>query len=194
MQGEMMPPVNYSVYNQPNSMSDQLTADMMQQNRVENIITQIDPERLLTDIEHRIRRMRKDHHNGVWVKIDPNQKEISPELIANLISNLSAFLTNNLTFSNYTEQEINSIMKLLIRDLIQDLSSNASLYGLENNYPERNRITMIVCTTVFSALKRALKGTEASKFWKSVSISGDIHNAEGQVEKKRGVMDYLKFW
>jgi hypothetical protein len=182
-----------NIYQQSPMMSDQITADIMQQQRIENIISQIDPERLLTDIEHRIRRMRKDFHTGGWVKIDKNQPEVSAVMISNLVSYLSAFLTNNITFSNFSEDEINRIMHLVVHDLIQDQIQNARLYDLEGDYSERDRITNIVCASVFGALKRALKGAEAYRFWRAVSISGDVNSSPDQ-QQKRKWSEYLKFW
>jgi hypothetical protein len=166
----------------------------MQQGRIDNIITQIDPERLISDIEHRIRRMRKDYHSGTWIRVDSKQPEVSPLLISNLVSYLSAFLTTNITFSNFTEQEINRIMKLLISDVIEDIVSNAENYGLENDYSERNRITGIIFASVFSALKRAHKGIESFRFWRSISISGNVDQGEQSQQQRRKLSDYLKFW
>lgn len=177
---------------QPISQSDHLNAEMMQQQRMENIISQINPENLLTDIEHRIRKMKKNNFTGTWEPIVAGQKEVSPLLISNTISYLSTFLTNNVTFSNFNEQEINKIMNLVISHMITDLIANQDSYGLQTDYAERNRILGIVCQSIYSALKRALKGQEAGKFWKSVSISGDVHN--NTEPQKKGLGDFLKLW
>lgn len=173
------------------SQADQVSAEAMQMNRVENIIAQLNPENLLVDIEHRLKRMRKDTFTGNWVPIQKDQKEVSPELIANIISYLSPFLTNNTTFSNYIDTEINKIMTLVIDDMIEDLCSNAEKYGIDKDYAERNRITEIVCTSIYSAMKRAMKGQEATKFWKALSIKGNVDQID-DTEKKSRWRDWLK--
>lgn len=177
----------------PGGRTDSVVGDMYQQQRIENIISQINPDKLLNDIENRIKRKRFDAFKNEWVDIIVGQKQVSPILISNLISYLSAFLNNNVTLSNYTEDEVNRIMKLVIIHLITDMISNQKDYGLENDYSERDRIIGIVCSTISAALKRALKGNESSKFWRSLNISGEVNSLAPQ-ESKKGLVDYLKFW
>jgi hypothetical protein len=176
----------------PASLSDYSYADAVQQQKLENILTQLNPDKLLIEIEYRIRKYRKNPISNEWERVNVNQKEVSMEMVTNIISILSSVLNNNTTFSNYTESEVNKLMMLVIDNMIEDLSANCKLYGIDNDYAERNRICFIVCSTIFSALKRALQGNEANKFWKSVNITGDIENANGQSKAK--LSDVLKLW
>jgi hypothetical protein len=169
---------------------DQLQTNMALQQQLSNIVSQINPETLLTDMEWRIRGYKKNYSTQQWEPIVKGQKPVSDLLVKNVISYTSPLLTNNVTLSNYTDDEINRLMKLIITHLIQDMKQNAKNYGLENDYAERNRIMQIVCTSAFSSLKRGLKGNESSKFWKSLTLSGDTGNDMPQ--QKKSWRDYLK--
>jgi hypothetical protein len=70
----------------PNS----LYADNMREEKVMNIIQQLNPDNLVEDIEHRIRGEKKNRYNQEWEKINPNStKIISDVLVENYISFLS---------------------------------------------------------------------------------------------------------
>lgn len=190
---EPQPNMQYSqVYNQASSPSDQVNAEMMHEEKITNILGQIDPERLLLSIEYRIRRMKRDWKTGNMIPIDPKAKPVSPELVSNIISNLSSFMTNNVTMSNYTVAEINNVMSLIIGDMVEDLVANQVTYGLEHDYAERNRITLIISQSVFAVLKRALEGKESYRMWKASNISADVGGEQPQ-EKKGFWATALKF-
>ncbi|KKL76492.1 hypothetical protein LCGC14_2044330, partial [marine sediment metagenome] len=78
--------------------------------RMDSILEQINPDNLIVEIEHRIKGFRKDTLTKQWVAISGKQKVISEELVANFVSFLSSFLTNNTTLSNFSDKEINRIM------------------------------------------------------------------------------------
>lgn len=112
----------------PNS----LYADAMREEKVKNIIGQIDPDKLVEDIEHRIRGEKKDSFTGEWVKINTkNPKQISDKLVENYISFLSSILNQNTTFSNFSTGEINNLMWMISEHIRDDLSDNARDYGFE---------------------------------------------------------------
>ena len=104
-------------------------ADSMRDEKVRNVIAQLNPELLLTEIEHRIRGEKKNHYTEQWELIGGKQ-QISEELVQNYISFLNVYLTQNNSLSNYSPQEINAIMEVVIDYVKDDLTDNAERYGL----------------------------------------------------------------
>lgn len=125
--------INYAKQSQAREIESNpnaLYADAMREEKVRNVISQINPEILLTEIEHRIRGEKKDSVTLAWVPIDPNTPPISEKLVQNFISFLNIYLTQNVSLSNFSSQEINGIMEIIIAYVKNDLSDNAQLYGL----------------------------------------------------------------
>jgi hypothetical protein len=188
---EEYPQMPYPPQPMPGPASDTMYADIVQERKMSNILDKINPDNLLADIEARIKGLRKDVYTNQWVKIS-DAPEISPRLIGNFMSFLSCVLYNDVTFSNYKDVEINKIMKMVIQYYVDDITSNAREYGVENNYTERTRIGLIICMTVFATLKRAQNGLEAQRIFRNMKIGESNSLSEGS--KKGGVMDALKFW
>lgn len=122
---EFMQPYTPDVQQDPNA----LYADMIQEDRVKNIISQINPDLLCEDIEHRIRGEIKDRYTKEWKLISKQKKPVSELLISNYISFLGSILNQNTALSNFTSGEINNLMALIIEYLRDDLSDNDEEYG-----------------------------------------------------------------
>lgn len=108
-------------------------ADSLREEKLKNIIAQLNPELLLSEIEHRIRGEKKEYVGDVftgWTTIGGKEKKISEELVQNYVSFLNVYLTQNNSLSNFSPQEINNIMGVIIDYIKDDLSDNAELYGL----------------------------------------------------------------
>jgi hypothetical protein len=169
--------------------SDAVYADYVREKKVENLISQINPDNILADVENRLKGFRKDVYSQQWIKI-ANAPEVHPLLVGRFISFLGAFLNNNVTLSNYTEHEINKIMFAVIEYVIDDFRTHSIIYGI-HDYSERTRIGLIICSTVFATLKRAMNGSEASRLFKSLRI-GEQLNPNAQ--KDQSMLSALKFW
>lgn len=174
--------------------------EYMREEKIKNIIAQINPDSLLEDIEHRIRGEKKNTMTAQWEPISKDKKQaISEELIENYISFLGSILNQNTSLSNFSSEEINNIMSMIIEYIRDDLSDNDFKYNLarynkfgelEVDYNEMNRIGIIICNTTFAVLKRAMNGMEASKIFKSLNMSESLSQQPAQ---KKGIMDFLKF-
>ena len=163
-------------------------ADVLREEKATNILQQINPDNLLTDIEHRIRGEKKDF-TGQWVQISKDTEPISEELVANFISFLGCILNQNTSMSNFKEQEINNLMGMIIEWVKRDLVTNAAKYKIEGQYTEYDRIGYIVCSTCFTVFKRALNGAEARRIFKMMRMNESINP-----EKKTKFKDNFKFW
>lgn len=104
-------------------------ADAMREDKIKNIIGQLNPESLLTEVEHRIRGEKKNPFTNDW-EIISGEQMVSEELVQKFISFLNAYLTQNTSLSNFSAQEINSIMQVVIEYIRDELSDNSIYYGL----------------------------------------------------------------
>jgi hypothetical protein len=180
----------------PNS----LYADNMREEKVMNIIQQLNPDNLVEDIEHRIRGEKRNRFNQEWEKINPkSEKVVSDLLIENYISFLSSLLTQNTSLSNFSSQEINNLMMMIVEHIRDDLSDNAPDYGFITkdaygndtiDFNEMNRIGMIICGTTFAVFKRAQNGMEARRIFSSLKVSESLNQQDG----KKGLLESMKFW
>jgi len=170
--------------------SDEIYANVMQEERVKNIIAQTSPDNQLTDIEWRIKGYKKNIYTQQWEKIDLKFEEPSPVLVGRYITFLSSVLNDNTRFTNLDSGEINKIMNHIIEWLVDDIDVNAQEYKLGSNYTERTRICNILLSQVFLVLKRSQNGMESRRIWASISMNESIN----QQPKKAGLMEALKFW
>lgn len=171
----------------PGQKSDEIFSQMMVQKKLENLLSQLDPDHLIVEIEYRLKGWRKNEYTGSW-ELSGNEKNISGDLLADVLSLLSSILTNNTTMSNFQDIEINRIMKIIIRKMIDMMRSNAVKYDLVRDYAERDRILLIVCMSVFAALKRAQNGLEAKRLLESLELK------EHMATSNRSPVEKLAFW
>lgn len=167
-----------------------LFAESMKEEKTANILSQISPDNLLTEIEHRIRGEKKNEFTKAWEPISEGTKPISEELVTKLMSFLGSILNQNTTMSNFSAQEINNIMGMVLQYIADDLDVNAEKYEIEGDYTEMNRIGFIIQNVIFTVLKRAQNGAEARRvlnLWKVTENSN-------QGNQKKGLMDAMKFW
>ena len=87
---------NEQMANDPNAVY----ADSLRDDKIRNVISQIDPANLLEEIEHRIRGEKKNSFTQEWQPIDVTTTPISEKLVANYISFLGTYLTQNTSLSN----------------------------------------------------------------------------------------------
>lgn len=165
-------------------------ADTMREEKVTNILSQINPDNLLSDIEYRIRGYKKNNQTDTWDKINPNAVPINEDLIANFMSFLGSVLNQNTSMSNFSSAEINTIMEHLIEFIADDLTVNDERYGIVGNYQEMSRIGNIITMTVFAVLKRSMNGMEARRVFSALRITENLT----QQPQKKGLMDSMKFW
>lgn len=171
--------------------SDELYANAIQEEKIKNIIAQLDPENQLRDIEWRIRGYKKNILTQEWEKVSQDIPSPPEELIAKFMSWLGSIMNQSLTHSNLSEAQINKIMKISIEYVSDELENHADVYGMENNYTERTRMGQIILNSTFFVLCRALNGQESKRFWKSLSLN---ENLGSDIQQKNRWMEALKFW
>jgi hypothetical protein len=108
-------------------------SEYLKEERIRNIVEQINPDSLLEDIEHRIRGQIKDRFTKEWKFIGNIAKPASEILISNYVSYLSSILNQNTSLSNFTSKEINNLMENVVEFIRDDLSDNAVDYGFDKS-------------------------------------------------------------
>ena len=171
--------------NDPNA----IYADNMRKEGTANLLDQLNPDNLLVDIEHRIRGEKKDPYSSQWVPISNNQKPISEKLVSNFVSFLGAILNQNTSMSNFSADEINNMMDMIVTYVGIDLDVNDVEYGIEDNYPEMWRVAHIISLSCFATFKQAMNGMLSKRIFGSLKV--DAHLSEGN---KGGLKDALAFW
>ncbi len=168
----------------PNS----LYADTMREEKIRNVISQINPDNLMVDIEYRLRGFRKNQFTNQWEK-SSGSKEVSEELLSNFTSFLGSILTQNTSLSNFSADEINNIMSMIITYIRDDLADNEDKYGITGDYHEMTRIANILCMTVFSTLKQAQNGMLVKRVFSALKINEALNQ-----QKPKGALSDFKFW
>lgn len=165
-----------------------IQADVMREDKTASFLEQLNPDNLMTDIEHRIRGEKKDPLLG-WIPIVEGQKPINERLISNFMSFLGAILNQNTSMSNFTPQEINNLMEMIINYVGIDLDVNSEKYEIDGDYPEMWRISIIINSSCFSVLKQAMHGMLSRRIFSVLNVSGKLTE-----EKKPDWKDALAFW
>ena len=178
----------YIESNQP-VQADEIYANVLQEERIRNVLTQLSPDNILLEAHWKIRGYIKNPVTQQWEKLNKNQIEPDPRLISDLMGVLSSIVNQSTTMSNLSIDEINSIMKAQIRWYIDYVDSHAKTFGIEGNYSEMSRIGYVLHTYSFMALKRAMGGTESRRIFNSLSMMDNL--AQNQPQKK-GMWDAIK--
>jgi hypothetical protein len=164
-----------------------IQAETMREDRVMNILSQINPDNLLTDIEHRLRGEKKNIYTGNWESIKEGYCPIDEKMIVKFMSFLGGVLNQNVSLSNFNAMEINNMMELIIEWVADDLDVNDENYGIKDQYTEMTRIGNLICISVFSTLKQAQNGMLAKRIFSSIKVNASLTPA-----KDKGLKDYFK--
>jgi len=169
--------------------SDELYANAVQEDKIKNIVSQLDPENQLKEIEMRIRGYKRNVFTRDWEKIDPESPEPPKLLISRFISYLSSIMNQNTTQGNLSDRQINALMSQAVNYTADELDGNSAIYNLDNNYTERTRIGHIMLNSMFFTLNRSLNGQEGKRMWKAMTISDNLTQ-----DDKGKFGEALKFW
>ena len=171
--------------NDPNA----IYADTLRKEGTANLLDQLNPDNLLVDIEHRIRGEKKDPYSNKWIPISKDQKPISEKLVSNFISFLGSILNQNTSMSNFSADEINNMMHMIVTYIGIDLDVNDEVYGIKGDYPEMWRIAHIISISCFSTFKQAMNGMLSKRIFGSLKVDAHLTDTN-----KSGVQDALAFW
>lgn len=178
-----------AVEKQTDSDPNAIYADEAREQRAANLLDQINPDNLLVDIEHRIRGEKKNPYTKQWEPISKNQTPVNDDLITNFMSFLGAILNQNVSMSNFSANEINNMMDMIITYVKNDLTVNDEKYQIVGNYTEMSRIANIICITCFSTFKQAMNGSLSRRVFGSLKMDANLVN-----EPKKSIAEAFKIW
>jgi len=110
---------------------NELYANAIQEEKVRNIISQLDPDNQLQEIEMRIRGYKKNVFSQDWEKIDESIPEPPKLLISRFISYLGGIMNQNTIHGNLNENQVNKIMKQVIEYVTDELDTHVEEYGFD---------------------------------------------------------------
>lgn len=173
--------------------TNELYAQQMNEEKIRNIITQISPSNQIEEIGMRIKGYKKNLFTGEWEKMKSlgEGKQIPEALADRYITWLSSFMNLNTTLGNLSGNQITRLMHNAVKWVVDDLDAHADEYGMGRDYTERTRIGDILLNSTFLVLNRSLNGSEARRFWGSLSMAENSSMNPGQ---QGGGSDWWKFW
>lgn len=183
--------------NNARTSTDDEYASAMREERVRTLLTEIDPSNLVDSIIYRLRGYRFDKFREGWVKRE-HAVAISDNFIEKVEYILSEELALNTTFSNLDTADVNKIMELLIEILVSDVtvhgrnyivSIDKKSYCLSDDHNLKEIVLFGIFSAVYKSMRRAIKGTEAKRFFGSLRMNETISPPN---QKKGGLFDAFK--
>lgn len=173
---------------------DELYATQIQEERVKNVIGQTSPDNQLKELQWRLKGYIFNELNQEWEKIEDGVPEPSSIMVSKYISLVSSLLNDNTRFSTLQPEEINKLMAVHIEWFVDDMDTNAELYGIHQDYSERTRIGHILLNFIFTMLKRSQNGAEAKRIWGSLSLNEQQNPMAAYGNKKQGFLQSMRDW
>lgn len=167
---------------------EDMYAQTINEDKIKNILSQINPSNQLEEVELRLKGYKRDNMTGEWEKKYEGVNEL---LVDRYVSWLSSIMGLNTTLGNLSAYQINGIMKQSLQWVIDDVDAHAEEYGLISDYTERTRVCDMIMNSTFLVLNRSLDGTEGRRFWKSLSLT---ESSSSQANNKNQGGDWWKFW
>ena len=157
---------------------------LMQEERVNNFISQTSPINSLNSINFMLKGYAYDVENKEWQKVTDG---IPEKIRLDFLQFITPHLSEDVRMTNLSHQQINGIMESVIEWVVDYLDIVAE----ENNLQEEQmtKIALIIISAIYYTLLRAQNGIERSKMFGSLSM-GETLNPPQQKSK----FDALKFW
>lgn len=168
---------------------NELYAQEMIENKMNNILAQISPSVQIEEIEMRIKGYKKDIYSKQWEEKPSINTSIPDIMIERYISWLSSFMSINVIMGNLSARQITRIMMICVEWIVDDIDSHSEEYGFFSDSTEKTRVGDMLLFNTFFVLNRSLDGSEAKRFWKSFSLS---ENSQSNPNQNKG--DWWKFW
>jgi len=157
---------------------------LMQEERVNNFISQTSPTQSLNAINFMLRGYAYDVENKEWARVSDG---IPEKIRLDFLQFITPDLSEDVRMTNLSPQQINGIMECIIEWVVDYLDIVAD----ENNLQEEQmtKIALIIIKAVYYTLLRATNGIERSQMFKSLSMGDNLNPQQPQ-----GKDAAWKFW
>ena len=153
---------------------------MYEVERANIMMSQLDPSKILEELEHRLRGEVWDFSKNQYVqKREPMMNEHGISIVMSIVE---PRISKIIIMSNLTEQDIMSIIKDFNDNLIDLLLMNYEVMGINKKY--LSVVRGLIDDTVYITLKRALEEGERSKIYPSEKLIV----TPSAPQERRGVM------
>jgi hypothetical protein len=140
------------------------------------VMWRLDPDKELARIERLLRKqVPKRDSQGISYYAEPKKEDqLFNEYGINEIMNvLSSYINKSITLSNYTDDEVNLIMKNFATEIVDFIFINAEKFGLDT--PEKKKhfpmVVKIIVDLVDATYHRAIGGLEREGLNKVTMVS-----------------------
>lgn len=166
---------------------------MPQVEELKNIVSQINPNKIISDI-NRVLRGEYKESEGVWKMNASGNPLVNDACRGYVIGFISGILNNSTTMGNIDEKRLSLLMESVIDTITKNFTTRLEEFGFvppgkgftegkfENKgTPDSSTMTMvanmiyIVCFLVFT---RALKGQESIRIFRSLSMIDNLSAAQ----------------
>jgi hypothetical protein len=173
-----------------------------EEEKINNIVGQIDPQRILDNLNHALKGEYYSKEEGTWLKV-------GDELINDagrgwIISFFTSIMNNASTMGIIDEKQFSYLMEGIINTVTREFRCNLEKFGFvspgkgyeEGRYenkgsPNTSRMSTIsemIYQRAFIIYSRSLKGSESQRIFKSLSMSDNMgFNTQMQMPKKNWI-------
>ena len=167
---------------------------------ITNIVGQIDPQRILDNLNHALKGEYYSKEHGAWIKIgEPLINNIGRGWI---ISYFTSLMNNASTMGILSENQFSSLMDGIIKIVTREFRCNLEKFGFvpssnseEGEYqnkgtPNTSRMESIaemIYQRAFIIYSRSLKGSESKLIFRSLRMADPMNYGEQQMpQQKKG--------
>jgi len=189
---EQAPPI---VYPQAYTPEEEIT----------NIVGQIDPQRILDNLNHSLKGEYFNKEKGEWEKVGA---ELANDACRGwVISYFTHIMNNASTMGILSEKQLSAFMEEIIMAVTREFKCNLEKFGFvpkgkgydkkeyENKGPvdssRMNSISGMIYKNALIIYSRSLKGTESSKIFRSLTMSDPMAYRGGEQQQGRGLFNRM---
>lgn len=169
-----------------------------QNEEIKNIVGQIDPQRILENLNHALRGEYFSKETGQWEKV--GEELINDKGRGWIISFFTSILNNASTMGTINEKQFSFLMEGVIMTITKEFRCNLEKFGFvprDKSLPKgvyenkgtpdtsrMNTITEMVYQRAFLIYSRSLAGSESKRIFKSLSLSDSMGHGDNNAQKK----------
>jgi len=143
---------------------------LMQEERVNNFISQTSPTQSLNSINYILRGYIYDAGERDWKQISDG---VPDEIRLDFLQFITPYLSEDVRMTNLSQQQINGIMECVIEWVLDYLDIVADKHELKEE--QMTKIAWIMIGAVFITLLRAQNGMENLRIFKSLSMGETLN-------------------
>ena len=170
---------------------------LVQEERVNNFISQTSPVQSLKAIDFILRGYVYDEGAKDWVQVADG---IPPSIRLDFLQFITTDLSEDVRMTNLQPKQLNGVMESTIEwvvdylDIIADEETIKDEKGnkMELSEEQMTKIAWILIKAVFFSLSRSVNGVERGKIYGSLNLGGNIdpQNPQPQQDNKK----WFQFW